>query len=72
MNVKVKKIAMVSHGTAILYLLMKWCNVDLVNDMFRIIFNGKIIFEGNLDYCETFKLEFDDNNKLINIENIKF
>ena len=40
--------------------------------MFRIKFNGKIIFEGNLDYCETFKLEFDDNNKLINIENIKF
>lgn len=69
---KNKKIAMVSHGTAIFYLLMKWCNVDLVNDMFRIIFDGKIIFEGNLDYCETFKLEFDDNNKLINIENIKF
>ncbi len=65
-----KKIAIVTHGTAILFLLMKWCNINLVNDMFKIIFNDQIIFESNLDYCETFKLEFDDNNKLINIENI--
>ena len=35
-------------------------------------FNGKEFFDGNWHYCETFKLTFDDNNNLIDIENIKF
>ena len=32
---------------------------------------NRIFFVGHLDYCETFKLQFDDEKKLINIENIK-
>lgn len=67
-----KRIAIVSHATAILYLLKKWCDVSIVDDKLRYSFKNKIVFEGDFNYCETFKLEFDNENRLINIENIKF
>ena len=67
-----KRIAIVSHGTAISYLLKKWCEIDIFDNKLRYIFKNKMIFEGYFNYCETFKLEFDNENKLINIENIKF
>lgn len=35
-------------------------------------FNGNLLLDEYFNYCETFKLIFDDNNNLINIENIKF
>lgn len=66
-----KKIAIVSHGTAISYLLKKWCNIDILDDKLRYSFKNRIFFVGHLDYCETFKLQFDNEKKLINIENIK-
>ncbi len=69
-NNKDKKIAIVSHATAISYLLKKWCDIEIVGDKLRYSFNNRIILDGYLDYCETFKLEFDNNN-IINIENIK-
>lgn len=67
-----KRIAIVSHGTAISYLLKKWCEIDIFDNKLRYSFKNKIIFEGYFNYCETFKLEFDNENKLINIESIKF
>lgn len=67
-----KRIAIVSHGTAISYLLKKWCKIDIFDNKLRYSFKNKIIFEGYFNYCETFKLEFDNENKLINIESIKF
>ena len=66
-----KRIAIVSHATAISYLLKTWCNATIVDDKMRYSFNNKIILEGHINYCETIKLEFDNENKLINIENIK-
>lgn len=66
-----KKIVIVSHGTAISYLLKKWCNVEIIEDKLRYSFKGKILLHGYFNYCETFKLDFDENNNLINIENIK-
>lgn len=66
-----KKIVIVSHGTAISYLLRKWCDIQVIDDKLRYSFNGNILLDGYFDYCETFKLEFDDNNNIINIENIK-
>lgn len=68
---KDKKIAIVSHATAISYLLKKWCDIEIVDDKLRYSFNGKILLDGYFNYCETFKLEFDDNNELIKIENIR-
>ena len=66
-----KRIAIVSHATAISYLLKTWCNATIVDDKMRYSFNNKIILEGHINYCETIKLEFNNENKLINIENIK-
>ena len=66
-----KRIALVSHGTAISYLLKKWCDVDIVDDKLRYSFKNEIVLDGYLNYCETFKLVFDDENKLIDIKNIK-
>lgn len=67
---KEKKIAIVSHATAISYLLKKWCDIEIVDDKMRYSFNGNILLDGYFNYCETFKLEFNDNNVLVNIENI--
>ena len=64
---KDKRVVIVSHGSAILWLLKQWCKVDLVDKY--VTFNDKIILEDNVFNCTTFKLEFDDN-KLVNIEKI--
>lgn len=66
-----KRIAIVSHGTAISYLLKKWCDVNIVDDKLRYRFKNEIILDGYFNYCETFRLVFDDENKLIDIKNIK-
>ena len=62
---KNKKIAIVSHSTAMLYLLKKYVIID--NDG-NCLFNGKKFFNclEKWKYCEIFKLEFIDN-KLIDI-----
>ena len=64
---KDKRIVIVSHGSAILWLLKQWCNVDLKNK--RILFNDKIILYDNIFNCTTFKLEFNDK-KLVNIDKV--
>lgn len=64
---KDKRVVIVSHGSAILWLLKQWCKVDLVDKY--VTFNDKIILEDNVFNCTTFKLEFD-YNKLVNIEKI--
>lgn len=66
-----KRIAIVSHETAISYLLKKWCDVNIVDDKLRYRFKNEIILDGYFNYCETFRLVFDDENKLIGIKNIK-
>lgn len=62
-----KKILIVGHATALTSLFSKWCEIDETNGYKS---NGKQFFDGKWSYCETFRLEFDDNNNLINIENI--
>lgn len=71
---KRKVIAIVSHGTAISTMLKKWCDVKLNEEtkLIEIYFNDKLVFDGNWKCPELFKLEFDDNNNLINIENIVY
>ena len=73
-NNKDKKIAIVSHGTAISTMLHKWCDIKLNEEkkLIEIYFNDKLVFDGNWGCPELFKLEFDDNNNLISIKNIKF
>lgn len=64
---KDKRIVIVSHGSAILWLLKQWCNVNLIEKY--ITFKDKVILEDNVFNCTTFKLEFDDN-KLVNIDKV--
>lgn len=68
-----EKIAIVFHSTAMLFLLMTWCKVIPSKEDFsyKLLFNDEEVFNDKIHYCETFKLTFDDKNKLINIENIK-
>lgn len=69
-----KKITIISHGTAISAMLKKWCDIKLNEEtkLVEIYFNNKLVFDGNWKCPELFKLEFDDNNNLISIKNIKF
>ncbi len=67
---KNKRVLIVTHGTAISYLLKTWCDVKIVDDKLNYSYNGKYFFDGHFNYCETFKLVFD-NHELISIDNIK-
>lgn len=64
-----KKIVIVSHATAITFLLMKLATYQ---DQ-KIFFNNKLIMDKTFKWNapEVFKLEFEKDN-LINIENIKW
>ena len=63
-----KKVLIVGHSTAIGALFSNWCERQH-NGAYK--FNGKEFFDGKWKYCETFKLTFDSDNKLIDIINIK-
>jgi len=69
---KNKKIAIISHGTAISIMLSTWCDVKLNEDtkLIEIYFNGKLVFNGDWNCPELFKLTFNED-KLISIENIR-
>ena len=66
---KNKRILIVCHSTATAFLLKNWCDVSYSGNY---KFRGNIFFDGKWNYCETFKLEFDDNNDLLSIKNLKF
>ena len=71
-NNKDEKVLVVSHGAAMTFLLMKFCDVemtDIENKIRRIEFNGKVVYEDRFDYLETFKLVFDEN-ELVSIESV--
>ena len=67
-NNKDKKILIVGHSTALAALFSKWCKIDYTGPY---TFNGKELFDGKWNYCETFKLEFDNDNNLVSIMNIR-
>ena len=62
-----KKILVVGHSTALAVLFSKWCEVSYDNPY---TYNGSIFFDGKWNYCETFKVEFD-NTELKSIKNIR-
>ena len=65
---KNQKILVVGHSTALASLFSKWCEVSYAGPY---KFNEKEFFDGKWNYCETFKLMFDEYNNLIDIKNIK-
>ena len=65
-----KTIAIVSHATAMSYLLNKWCDIKIEDNILSYKYNNKEILKGPINYCETFKLTFDTESNLKNIEKI--
>lgn len=64
-----KRIAIVSHATAIMFLFMKIG--DYQNN--RLYFNNQILIDENFEWNapEVFKLEIDENNQITSINNIR-
>lgn len=71
---KGKKVFIVSHGTAISFLFSKWCKLILTDPKTKVrkfYFNDQLIFDGLFNAPELFKLEFNEDNELISIKNIR-
>lgn len=64
---KDKRIVIVSHATAIMYYLSLYTKTSYLSNCY---FKDKLYFDGNFDYLETFKLEFNDK-ELISVTNLK-
>ena len=73
-NKKGKRIAIFSHGYAITFFIMTWCKFEYIEDKdsLKFTFKNKEIFNKKINAPEVFKLEFDENNAIINIQNIEF
>ena len=67
-NHKGKRIAIISHSTAIAFFLKLFSDVKYDGDY---VYNKETYFDGKWNYLETFKLEYDENNHLLKINNIK-
>lgn len=67
-NNKGKKIAIITHSTAMAFLLKMFSKAEYNGNY---IHNNQIYFDGKWDYLEAFKLIYDENNVLVKIENIK-
>ena len=69
-NNRGKRIAVFSHATAIVFLLKQWCDVEINEGKGNVKFRGNTVFNDILNYCVSFKLEFDDNNNLVSVTGI--
>lgn len=71
---KGKRIAIFSHGAAITFLLMKWCNlVYIKEDKHKCLkFKNKIIVDKKFDTPEVFKITINENGEISDIQNIEF
>lgn len=69
---KNKRVAIISHNTAITFLLKSLCEVTALKEtkQLQFVFNNKVVYTGTLGFCETFKLEFDDSLNLCTISHI--
>jgi broad specificity phosphatase PhoE len=70
---KNETIGLVTHSQAMLFLLMKWTNVEVIDGNKReikITFNDQEIFKGNIKNLETFELNVDDEMNLKEIKHI--
>ena len=65
-----KRVIVLTHATAIILLLKKWCQIDSNAPSFRVKYRNKEIWNNRFDAPEVFKLVFD-GNELISIENIR-
>jgi broad specificity phosphatase PhoE len=68
-----KRLAVVSHGTAISFLLMKWCHLLEIDRTKRrhFTFHDKSVINDRLHTPEIFALTFDCKQQLIDVELIR-
>ena len=54
-------------------MLKTWCDIRLNEDtkLIEIYYDNKMVFDGNCNCPELFKLVFDENDNLISIMNIR-
>ncbi len=70
---KGKRIAIFSHGYAITFFLLKFCQLQNINDRkLTYTFKDKIIFDKSLNAPEVFKLTINDRKEVLDIELIEF
>ena len=71
---KGKNIAIFSHGAAITFLLMKWCDLlSITNDKKKCLkFKNNIITNKIFEAPEVFKIIIDERNNIKSIRNLKF
>ena len=69
-----EKVVIVSHGTAISFLLMNWCKLLDVqaNYLRNLQFQDRIIINRPYRAPEVFKVTVNENQQVVNIENIEF
>lgn len=63
-NGKGKKVAVVTHATAMTFLLMNWCKLEnaiLDGKKRKLSFNNKIVIDDSFNTPEVFELVFDDD-----------
>lgn len=63
-----RRIAIVSHSTAMAFLLKKWCKVYYDK---AYTFEDRVFFDGKWQHLETFKLVFDNENNILDVKNVK-
>ena len=71
-NNKDKQTLIITHGTSMTFLLMKFTDIEIIDinkKIRKIKFKNKIVFENIFDYLETLKLTFKEQ-ELINIESV--
>lgn len=66
------KVAIVMHGIAIMTYLKNFCNVTFDKDVFKVMYSNKVIYNSVLKAPEVFKLEFNEEKNIVNIENVKY
>ena len=73
-NNRGKRVAIVSHGTSISFLLMNWCKlIDVQSNLLRCLeFNGKEIINRRYYAPEVFKVVINEQDEVIDISNIVF
>jgi len=68
-----KRIAIFTHGYAITFYLLKYCKlIDIYDKKLKYEYKGNIFFDKTINAPEVFKLTFDENKNLENLELIEF
>lgn len=71
LNGKDHKIVLVIHGMILMYYLQTMCNFNFNGNTFNITFNNKEVINRRFNIPDVFKIDYDDNNQVIDITNIE-